>query len=135
MSDSVLDKYGIRSAASDTALGDTEQLEDCGSFGYLRGLHDRALFLELRFKSGDVSAFSYGTLVRIDFNRSDGIVLQFAGASVRITGQHLDAEPRPGLRLLSGILRHRITWIQEQRAISATERMHNQPSIEHLVVG
>lgn len=111
MSDSIIDRYAGRNGEDEATSGEPEQLEDLGSFGYLRGIRDRAIMLELRLKTGDVEAFPYSALSRVSFSRSDGITLHFGGTTVRIVGQNLDAEVRPNLRLLAGILRNRVSWI------------------------
>lgn len=84
-----------------------------GAFGCLRGVRERAIMLELRRKNGSVTALGYSWLERVDFDTSSGIVLRFAAGLVTIRGRNLNAEIRPQLRLLDGLLRHRIVWIQE----------------------
>ena len=44
-----------RAAAAD---GDSDE-EECGRFGYLRGIRDTALSLEFRFANGNREAFPY----------------------------------------------------------------------------
>lgn len=117
MTDNILDRYSSgRITADEPHSTDEESAEDLGSFGYLRGIRDRAIMLELRFRTGDVEAFPYTALSRVSFSRSDGITLHFGGTTVRITGQHLDAEVRPNVRLLSAILRQRVMWVGESRS-------------------
>jgi hypothetical protein len=84
-----------------------------GPVGCLRGVRERAIMLELRRKDGAITAFGYAWLERIDFDPSTGIVLGFAGSKVTIRGRNLNAEIRPQVRLLDGLVRHRIAWIQE----------------------
>ena len=90
-----------------------ETIEVTGIFGFLRGTRDRALMLELRKKTGDIRAISYGYLEHADFNPSEGITLRFGGQQVRIRGRNLNEEIRPNVRLFQSITRHRITWLQE----------------------
>ena len=115
MNDSVLARFtGKRSDESLAAgMADTEELDDFVSFGFLRGTRDRALMLELRKKDGSVEALGYAWLERAHFDPSDGITLYVAGRTVRIKGRDLNAEVRPNVRLFLGILRHRVSWIQE----------------------
>jgi len=114
VTDNILDRYSsVRTTADEPYSTDEDSAEDLGSFGYLRGIRDRSIMLELRFRTGDVEAFPYTALSRISFSRSDGITLHFGGTLVRITGQNLDTEVRPNLRLLAGILRNRVTWVSE----------------------
>ena len=62
--------------------------------------------LELRFKTDDAEAFPYSYLTRARFNASNGILLDFAVAVVKISGQNL----RP---LYAGIVAQRIAFVQE----------------------
>ena len=89
------------------------QVDDLGAFGWLRGVRDRAIMLELRRRDGSVVALGYSWLERIEYDSSTGITLRFAGQTVKITGRNLNAELRPNVRLLDGLCRHRVPWIQE----------------------
>lgn len=113
--ESILKRYTGGKAAIDESLveNDAEPLDDLGSFGWLRGIRDRAIMLELRHKDGTITAHSYAWLEKAEFDPSDGITLHFGGKTVRITGRNLNAESRPNVRLFSGIARHRVPWIQE----------------------
>lgn len=93
--------------------GDEETPADLGAFGWLRGVRDRALMLELRRKDGSIVAFPYAWLERAEFDPSDGITLRFGPQKVKITGRNLNADARPNVRLFAGIVRHRVPWIQE----------------------
>ncbi len=77
--------------------------------------------LEIRHRDGHITAFSYNVFDRAKFDPSDGIILKFAGAQVRIIGRNLNAEARPHLRLFEGITRHRVSWIQEADEPTAME--------------
>jgi hypothetical protein len=119
MSDSVLKRYAKPGSqnADPTALAlvetDPDEIDDCGVFGYLRGVRDRAVMIELRKKDGNVRAFGYAWLAQVDFDPSAGITLYLGGQKVRIRGRNLNTEIRPHLRLFEGILRHRVPWLQE----------------------
>jgi hypothetical protein len=117
MSDrSILDRYGPRAGESPTAVGggtDVEPTDDLGSFGFLRGIRDRAVMIELRKKDGNILAVGYGWLERAEFNPSEGITLSIVGQKVRIKGRNLNAEVRQSVRLFEAITRHRISWVQE----------------------
>ena len=73
-------------------------------YSKLRGPQSVAFMLELRAAAGDSNGFDYGLLSRCTFNRSDGVTLYFAGATVTIHGKNL----RP---LFEGILTHRVLWV------------------------
>jgi hypothetical protein len=99
-----------RSAADSSAGADGS--DDLGAFGYLRGIKDRAMMLELRKKNGNILAIGYGWL-ECDFDPSEGITVHAGRRTVRIKGRNLNSEIRPQIRLFESITRHRITWIRE----------------------
>lgn len=119
MSDSVLDRFNrpAAKAASPSVLAsvepDPEELDDYGAFGWLRGVRDKAIMLELRRKDGSVRAIGYAWLPVIDFDPSKGITLTYHGTKILIIGRNLNAENRPNIRLFQGIVRHRVPFIQE----------------------
>lgn len=97
--------------ATDHAEADT--CDDLGAFGWLRGIRDRAVMLELRRKDGSIFAIGYGWLERVAFDPSEGIMLSAGGQKIRIKGRNLNAEVRPSVRLFEGIARHRVPWVRE----------------------
>ncbi|MBL9081578.1 MAG: hypothetical protein JNK76_07215 [Planctomycetales bacterium] len=112
-SDSVLERYTGRTAAGEASPPEPESTEDYGVFGWVRGVRERSLMLELRLKDGSVTSFGYAWLKKATFNPSEGITLDFSGETVTIVGRNLDAELGPRVRLFNGIVRHRVTWIQQ----------------------
>jgi len=92
---------------------DDTPIDDYGAFGWLRGVRERALMLEIKHKDGRISAYGYSWLESAEFDPSEGITLNFSGSSIKLIGQNLDGEIRPHVRLFAGILRHRVPWIQE----------------------
>jgi hypothetical protein len=114
MTDSLFKQFVHRvEPSAETKDFDAEGADDFGFFSVLRGVRDRALMLELRKKDGSVAALGYGWLDRVDYDPSAGITLRFGGTKVTISGRNLGAEVRPNVRLLDGILRHRVPWIRE----------------------
>jgi hypothetical protein len=87
--------------------------DDLISFGWLRGIRDRATMLELRKKNGNILAVGYGWLEKAEFDPSQGITLHVGGQTIRITGRNLNTEVRPNVRLFEGITRHRVSWLRE----------------------
>src|SRR5215212_10662652 len=66
----------------------------CPAYSYLRGLHERALAVEFRFRTGDHEFFPYNLLGPWRFNPSVGLLLKFTGdvtSLVLIRGSNLDA--------------------------------------------
>lgn len=125
MSDSaVLQRYvtGRESRLGITAeQAEADACDDLGAFGWLRGIRDRAVMLELRRKDGGIVAIGYGWLERVQFDPSEGITLSAAGQKIRIRGRNLNAEVRPSVRLFEGIARHRVTWVRETDRSAAME--------------
>jgi hypothetical protein len=116
MSDRILQKYANRpdeSVADATGRGDGEGVVDFGSFGWLNGLHEKAIMLELRKKNGNILAVGYGWLQQVEFDPSEGITLYMADRKILIRGQNLNAEVCPRVRLFREIAWHRVSWIQE----------------------
>lgn len=117
MSDSILQRYAAGRLKTDEpdegVLNDNEDELDLGSFGWLRGVRDRALMLEFRSRDGRSIALDYGWLRKVEFDPSEGVSLHFDGQQVRIIGRNLNKEIRANVRLMRGILAHRVPWIQE----------------------
>lgn len=104
------------------------------AFGWLRGVRDQAIMLEVRHSDGRITALAYGLLERAEFNPSDGITLTFAKTKLKIAGRNLNAECRPNLRLLAGIMRRRVPWIQEADEGTALEAPKGAVLIETVEV-
>lgn len=134
MSDSILDKYAARrpEEGDDSRLAPLETVDDLGSFGWLRGIRDRAVMLELRKKDGNILAVGYGWLERADFNPSDGITLHVVGRSIRIRGRNLNAEVRSMVKLYEGLTRHRVPWVQEAGECEGMKADEKSPLIEKI---
>jgi len=116
MNDRILQKYTGRNGEPIIDAGGAEESEttsDLGAFGWLRGVRDRAIMLELRKKNGNVLAIGYGWLERVEFDPSDGITLHLVGQKIRIKGRNLNGDARPQVRLFQGITQHKVAWIQE----------------------
>ena len=87
--------------------------DDLRCFGWLRGIRETALMLELRQKTGNIVAIGYGWVDGLEFDPSEGIFLDVGDRRIHIRGRNLNAELRPGVRLFEGIVRHRVPWIRE----------------------
>lgn len=131
MNDSVLQRFAVRSNDNIDAA-EAEQLEDLGVFGWLRGVRDRAVMLELRKKDGNVLAVGYAWLDKVEFNPSLGIVLCLGGQKITVRGRNLNSEVRPNVRLFQGLCRHRVPWIQEADEAMFMESGGQGPLIEEI---
>jgi hypothetical protein len=117
MSDSpVLARHLVRGAderrAGDAGI-ESEQCDDLGAFGWLRGIRDRATMLELRRKDGNILAVGYAWLERAEFDPSSGVTLHVGDTKVRIAGRNLNGTPDTTFRLFEGLTRHRVAWVKE----------------------
>ncbi len=134
MTDKLLDKYTKRVPAPDSpaADGDADDAENLGCFGWLRGVRDRAIMLELRKKDGHVLAIGYSWLERVEFEPDEGITLHLPGRKVRIKGSGLNADSRPTVRLFDGIIRHRVPWIRESNRTDMLQAGKEVVTIESI---
>lgn len=135
----ILERYTGRiggnatNAASAVPASDEGDIDDLGCFGWLRGIRDRALSLELRLANGNIIAVPYHTIERFEFDPSEGILLAVAGSKIRLRGRHLNAEMAPTIRLFEGLTRHRVPYVREARngdSSSAAEHATVVDSIE-----
>jgi hypothetical protein len=134
MNVSLLDKYTKGRDAEPAAPVEGEGTDDLGSFGWLRGVRERAIMLELRRRDGSINAFGYAWLERADFDPSEGITLHFGGTKVKIVGTNLNFESRPNVRLFAGLVRHRVPWIQEAGEPDLLEAAQRATVIEQIDV-
>jgi hypothetical protein len=114
----ILTQFASRVAAVETK-GEPEPVaevceeDNLGAYGWLRGVRERAVMLELRRRDGSVVALGYAWLERAEFDPSTGMTLSFTGKTVKLIGRNLNTEVRPLVRLFDGLCRHRVPWIQE----------------------
>jgi hypothetical protein len=126
----------VLSSADDAAPSDEDS---CPAFGYLRGLHDRALAVELRFRDGNRDYFPYSWLGPWHFNPSAGILLKFTGDAVTlvlIRGSNLDATVGGDAINLTdrGFQRHRISWVREMDEDELKQAGEGGPTIDRIEV-
>lgn len=86
MNGSILDRYGTNTAVEPKEPAETDILNDVGAFGFLRGVKDRAVMLELRHRDGRITAWACAWLDLASFDPSEGITLGFDGRKVTIRG-------------------------------------------------
>lgn len=102
----------------DPPPADEDDLVSCPAFGYLRGVRDRALALELRFRSGECEWLPYALLAGWRYDPSVGLLLKYTSdvvTLVLVRGSNLDVPAGPGGVSLTeqGLSRHRVAWIRE----------------------
>lgn len=133
MNDSVVDRYlKARPDADAVPMPENDLADDLGAFGWLRGVRERAIMLELRRRDGSIRALGYAWLEGADFDPSVGVTLHFGGKTVKLIGRNLNAESRLNVRLFSGIVRHRVPWIQEADEPAALEAPRGATVIEMI---
>jgi hypothetical protein len=115
MREKILEKYTGRRIDAPVRTAEppeADAADDLGCFGWLRGIRDRAVMLELRKRSGNIMAIAYSLLERAEFDPSEGITLHTMDREIRITGRNLNG-PERGISLFGGIARHRVPWLRE----------------------
>ena len=113
---------------------DEEDPEALGVCGWLHGIKDRALMLELRLKTGNVLALGYAWMEKAEYDPTEGITLHFVNAKVRLRGRNLRQPLRTHLRLFDGLLRHRSPWIQEVDLAQAVRSGEEAPLVTEIRV-
>ena len=83
--------------------------------------------IEVRFRTGDRSAFAYHTLGRAEFNPSSGIVLAFLDLVVTLTGRSLDS-------LFTAIRQQQAVWVCEADRGTAVLVPMSVPVVESVRV-
>ena len=127
MSDNHLSER-ILSRRNPIAEDDPDAIDDCGSFGLLRGVKERAVMLDFRFKTGNREAFPYTLLERIVYDPSVGISFRYPGALVKITGRNLARTPGTGVSLLEALHCQRVPWINE------IDELHSAVKLNEAVI-
>jgi hypothetical protein len=124
------------------AIKEAEESDEqsCAAFGYLRGLREQALMLELRFRNGNREFYPYGLLGPCRYNPSVGLLLRFTGdvvTLVLVRGSNLDALVHQSAVNLTdrGIQRHRILWIREMDETELRGIPKGEPTIDRIEVG
>lgn len=112
---------------------DEQPIDDYVAFGWLRGIKDRALMLQLRKRTGNILAVPYSWFEGVEFDPSVGITLMYKGRRIEIRGSNLNAEVRPNVRLFDGITRQRVTWVQEASGTVQQAPTIVSPCIESIV--
>lgn len=124
MTDDLQRLKSYRGLTNDDQVSEEEQI--AGVCGLLRGIKESSKMLELRLKSGNAIALNYGWLDKAEYNPSSGITLHFGTSTVQVIGKGLNSPLQTTLSLFEGLLRHRITWIQES---GQSEAMTSQTSV------
>jgi len=118
---------------------DATEEESCPAFGYLRGIRDRALAVEFRYRDGNREWFPYRCLGPWRFDPSVGLLLTFTGdvvTLVLIRGSNLDALVGQGAVNLTdrGLQRHRILWVREMDEQELRRVGQSGPTIDRIGV-
>ena len=134
MPDSLVEKYSRRSLSADTPVAEPEIIEaDLGCFGWLRGVKERSLMLELRKKDGHILAIGYAWLERVEYEPERGITLYTPGRKIHLQGTGLNREARPQVCLFAGLVRHRVPWIREAERAELLQTGEHPVTVERIV--
>ncbi len=133
-----LDSLAARLPKPNSKQEETEE-ESCAAFGYLRGLHEKALAIEFRLSSGDSETYPYSWLGPWRYNPSAGLLLKFSGdvvSLVLIRGSNLDGQVnQSGVNLTDrGLQRHRVLWIREMDREELQRAGQGVPTIDSIEV-
>ena len=116
---------------------DSEE-EECVAFGYLRGIRDRAMSLELRLANGNRQSFPYSWLGPMTYNPSAGLLLKFVGDLVYLVlleGSNLNASVNGAASLFDrGIQRHRVTFVREMTRQQVQQTADGEVTVERIRV-
>jgi hypothetical protein len=125
MDDKIIPKF------AETILGKTKPEKPPSDEGESTALARRGigqdLMLELRFKNGAETAFSYAFLSRADHNPDEGIRLTFAADKVRIEGSDLR-------QLFSEIITHKRSFIEEYSSPMLALANAGRPQVTRIVI-
>jgi hypothetical protein len=136
--EALFDHIGTRRPPAVAATSDTDEIA-CTAFGYLRGLNDRSLSLEFRFRTGNREWYPYGLLAGCRFDPSAGLLLKFTGdlvTLVLIRGSNLDVPVGQGsVDLIErGLERHRVVWIKEMNKDELRIGGDREPTVDRIEV-
>jgi hypothetical protein len=111
----------------------------CAAFGYLRGLDQRALAVEFRFRDGNSDWYSYGLLSNWRHNPSVGLLLKFTSdvtTLVLLRGSNLNALVGDKVINLTdrGFQRHRILWVREMGEGELRQVGEGGPTIDRIEI-
>jgi hypothetical protein len=109
----------------------------CPAFGYMRGIRDRGLAVEFRFRDGTNTWFPYAWLGPFHYHPSAGLLMKFTGDTITlvlIRGSNLDLPVRQGTMTLMdrGLQRHRITFIREMDEDELRRAGEKEPTIDSI---
>ncbi len=121
--DEILEK---RKQAEKPAVPLEENQED-KFFSILVGDGLQENFLELQFRDGLRTCFSYTDLIWFNLSPEDGLDLDFGGFLISIKGRGL------GTKLFHGIKQKRVAWVKESD-VEMQDHKDNETFIESLTI-
>jgi hypothetical protein len=141
-SELIRQRLGLASSKAPLELPIADEVEvesDGRCFGFLRGVGDRALNLELkRSHEGDTVSFPYSWLGATRYHPSLGILLLFSASDtfgIRIRGRNLNKMLSNGMSLYDkGIMRHRITYIRDMRTNESSAAENDDCVVDQIEI-
>jgi hypothetical protein len=111
----------------------------CCAYGFLRGLNERGLAIEFRFRDGNCLGYPYNLLASWRYNPSSGVLLKYTGdvtTLVLIRGSNLDLLVNQTVNLTDrGLARYRITFVREMSEEELRKVGAAGPTIDRILVG
>jgi hypothetical protein len=134
---SILEKMSPRPPKEAPAEPQDDDEYTCPAFGYLRGIRDRGLAVEFRFRGGTNAWLSYAWLGAFYYHPSVGLLLKFSGDTITLVlihGSNLDCPVRQGTMTLMdrGLQRHRITFVREMDEDELRKAGEREPTIDKI---
>lgn len=141
MSQSILDKYGLRSSGAfadrmDQSLPETTSDTEAHScYGVLRGSKDRAVHLLLIKLDGRVLAPAYSYIDCIEYDPAGQITLRASGLAVTIVGHNLHAYASQHKTLFTSLTGHRVVWVREIASTDAAGHDERSAVVDRIEWG
>ena len=114
--------------------GDDDEEISAPSFGFLRGMRDRASMFEIRHRDGKIDAFTYAMLDRAEFDPSEGITLHFGRSQVKLEGRNLNLYTPPPGRVCGPPLRATVRGVPAPPRRGAPPAARDDVVIERVII-
>lgn len=106
-------------------------------YGFLRGIREKGVAIEFRFRDGTSAWFPYAWLGPFLYHPSVGLLMKFSGdiiTLVLIRGSNLDAPVQNGTMTLMdrGLQRHRLTFIREMSETEMQRAGNDELTIDRI---
>ncbi|MGD9691416.1 MAG: hypothetical protein AB7G17_01080 [Phycisphaerales bacterium] len=135
MSDSVLERHGLRPGGPVSRILGAEEPElgdEFGCYGLYRGVRERAVMLELIKRDGRVTAIGYAWIHRMEYDPKGRILLHAGDQIVTIVGRNLNRSGTGQHGLFALLTRHRVPWLRELDRTGALQADESEAVIDSI---